>query len=314
MKIKNKRILFFGTGVIGSIYAGKLALSGQNVTVLARGKRSEELQQKGLVLFSEKFGEEKPKVSVISELKNDDIYDYVFVTLRNDNIKDVLPILSKNQSENFVFMVNTANGYSDWIEHLGEERIVPAFPGAGGKIENGVVYYQLTSKAVQPTTFGEVNGKERPRTAVLKEIFQQAGFPTTVSKNMDGWQKSHIAMICPLAYGIYYDGGDNYTLSKNKKALTLASQSLKENFAFLNQSQYGVEPAKLNIFRISPTFLTSKILSQLFNTKWSETVMCNHALAARQEVEILTNDFIQLAEQNGVELKYLKEMTSKEDR
>jgi ketopantoate reductase len=34
-----KRILIFGTGVIGSIYAGKLALAGNNVTVLARNLR-----------------------------------------------------------------------------------------------------------------------------------------------------------------------------------------------------------------------------------------------------------------------------------
>jgi 2-dehydropantoate 2-reductase len=38
---------------------------------------------------------------------------------------------------------------------------------------------------------------------------------------MDSWQKSHLGMVCPLAYGMYYDGGDNYTLSKNKKAITL---------------------------------------------------------------------------------------------
>lgn len=309
MKIENKRILFLGAGVIGSIYGGKLALSGQDVTLLARGKRLEELQQKGLVLFSEKFGEEKPKVSVISELKNNDIYDYVFVTLRNDNINDVLPILSKNQSENFVFMVNTTNGYSEWIEHLDYERVVPAFPGAGGKIENGIVHYELTSKMVQPTTFGEIDGKERHRTQALKQILKQAGFLTTISKNMDSWQKSHIAMVCPMAYGIYYDGGNNYTLSKNKKVIDLTSKALRENFTFLQQSKYGIEPAKLNIFRLSPTFAISKVLSKLFSTKWAETMMCSHALSARQEMEILTKDFIQLAEQNGVELKYLKKLS-----
>ena len=69
MKIENKRILFFGAGVIGSLYAGKLALSGQNITILARGKRLEEMQEKGLTLFSEKSGEEKPEISIISELK-----------------------------------------------------------------------------------------------------------------------------------------------------------------------------------------------------------------------------------------------------
>jgi len=300
--------LFFGAGVIGSLYAGKLALSGQNVTILSRGKRLEELQQKGLVLFSEKNGEEKPEISVISELKSDDIYDYVFVTLRNDNLNDVLPTLSQNQSQSFVFMVNTPNGFSDWIEHLGAERIIAAFPGAGGKVENGVVHYQLTAKIVQPTTLGEINGKDSQRIIILKKIIRQAGFPTAISKNMDSWLKSHLAMVCPLAYGIYYDGGNNYTLAKNKKAVTLLCKSQKENFIFLNKSKYGVEPFKLNIFRVIPTFLLSKVMSVIFNTKWSETVMYNHALLARKEMEVLTSDFIRLAENEGVELEFLKEM------
>ena len=309
-KMENKRILFFGAGVIGSLYAGKLALSGQNVTLLARGKRLEELQKKGLVLFSEKFGEEKPKISVISELKSDDIYDYIFVTLRNENLDDILPILAKNQSKNFVFMVNTPNGYSEWIKHLGEERIIPAFPGAGGKVEDGIVHYQLTPRIIQPTTLGEINEKKSERIKALKKIIGKAGFPTTISKNMDSWQKSHIAMVCPLAFGIYYDGGNNYTLAKNKKAMTLMCKALKENFVFLHKSKYGIEPFKLNVFRIVPTFLLSKIMSVVFNTKLIETVGTNHALSARKEMEVLTSDFIQLAENDGVELKYFKEMVN----
>jgi hypothetical protein len=76
----------------------------------------------------------------------------------------------------------------------------------------------------------------------------------------------------------------------------------------MNKSKYGVEPFKLNIYRIIPTFLLGKITSRTFNTKWMETVGANHALSARKEMEILTSDFIQLAENNGVELKFLKEM------
>jgi 2-dehydropantoate 2-reductase len=308
MKIENKRILFLGAGVIGSLYAGKFALSGQKITLLARGKRLEELQQKGLILFSEKYGEEKPDISIISELRSDDIYDYVFVTIRNDNLNDILPVLSQNQSQNFVFMVNTPNGYSDWVRHLGEKKIIAAFPGAGGKVENGIVHYQLTPKIVQPTTLGEIDGKDSQRTTTLKKIIRQAGFPTVISKNMDSWQKSHVGMVCSLAYGLYYDGGNNYTLSKNKKAITLICKSLKEVFTFLNKSKYSVEPFKLNVFRIIPGFLLGKILSIVFNTKWSKTVICDHALSAGNEMEILTRDFIQLAENNGAELKFLKEM------
>ena len=303
-----KKMLFFGAGVIGSLYAGKMALSGHDVTILARGRRLEELKEQGLTLSSEKFGKEKPEISVISELKNNDIYDYVFVTLRNDHINDALPVLGQNQSENFVFMVNTANGYADWIKHLGKEKVIAAFPGAGGKIETGTVHYRLTQKIIQPTTIGETDGKDSRRLKELKTILRQAGFLTVISKNMDSWQKSHVAMVCALAYGMYFDGGNNYTFAKNKKAITLMCRSLKENFVFLNHSKYGIEPFRLNVFRGLPIFLLSKIMSSVFNSQWAETVMSNHALSARKEMEMLTGDFIQLAASNGVELAFLKEM------
>ena len=36
------KICIYGAGVIGSIFTGKLSLAGNDVTVLARGKRFEE--------------------------------------------------------------------------------------------------------------------------------------------------------------------------------------------------------------------------------------------------------------------------------
>ena len=305
-----KKILIFGAGVIGSVYAGKLALTGHRVSVLARNNRLKELELNGLLLSENGKKTVKTNVTVISELKPDDVYDYIFVTLRKDQVKEALLLLSQNQSKNFVFMVNTASGYADWIGQVGLERIIPAFPGAGGKVENGIVYFSLTSRFVQPTTLGEIDGKATQRINELVKILRNAGFPTSISKKMDSWQKSHIAMVCPLAYGIYFDGGDNYTFSKNKPAIIQTNKTLKETFSFLKNSGIGVEPVKLNIFRLVPLCIMNFIIPFVFDTKLAETVISNHALAARDEMEMLFNDFILLAEDKGYNLNELKKLST----
>ena len=176
-----KKILIFGAGVIGSVYAGKLSLAGHSVSVLARNNRLNELQLNGLLLSENGKELIKTNVTIISELKADDIYDYIFVTLRKDQVKDALQLLGQNQSKNFVFMVNTSSGYADWISQIGLERVIPAFPGAGGKIENGIVYYSLTSRFIQPTTLGEIDGKATQRTNELAKILSNAGFSTSIT-------------------------------------------------------------------------------------------------------------------------------------
>lgn len=304
-----KRILIFGAGVIGSVYGGKLALAGHNVSVLARNERLKELGLNGLLLSENGKQPVKASVTVISELKPDDIYDYIFVTLKKDQIKDALPLLGQNQSKNFVIMINTASGYSDWIDEIGLERVIPAFPGAGGKLEHGIVFYSLTSRFVQPTTLGEIDGKATSRINELVKILRKAGFSTSISKKMDSWQKSHIAMVCPLAYGIYFDGGNNYTFSKNKMAIVQTNKALKEAFSFLKNSGIGVEPAKLNLFRLIPLPVLDWLLPLVFDTKWAETVISNHALTARDEMEMLFNDFILLAQNRQCNLKELKKLS-----
>lgn len=307
--MKQNRILIFGAGVIGSIYAGKLALSGQNVTILARNKRLLELQEKGLLLKSNQEKTiTKVNVTVISELLDDDLYDYVFVILRKDHLDAALPILSKNKSKKFVFMVNTPSGYLDWINSLGVNRLIPAFPGAGGKIDNGVVHYTLTSRFIQPTTFGEIGGNRTERILELKDCLRKAGFPVAISNSMDIWQKSHVAMVCPLAYGIYFDGGDNYTFAKNQVAIKQMNLALRETHNFLKHSDIGITPPKLNMFRLIPLTILNFLIPFLFNTKWAETVISNHALSGRYEMEMLTNDFIELAESKGYDLVELKKL------
>ncbi len=49
----------------------------------------------------------------------------------------------------------------------------------------------------------------------------------------------------------------------------------------------------------------------VYNTKWAETVISNHALNARKEMELICNEFIELAESKGFQLYEFKKLTGK---
>jgi len=307
-----KRILIFGAGVIGSTFGGLMAATGQDVTLLARNKRLEELNNKGLML--QRNGQETIQeipVKIISELEENDIYDFVFVTLRKEQVQQSLPVLKRNRSQNFVFMVNNPAGYDAWTEALGRERVIPAFPGSGGKIENGVVFYEIVSGMIQPTTLGELEGVISERVRVLKTILKKAGFEVSFSGNMDAWQKTHVALVGPLGDVIYVDGGNNYTVAKNPEAIRLMNQALKENFLFLKKSGIGIEPFKLNMIRFMPLWFLNIAMKFAFDTRWAETVISNHALNARNEMKVISNEFLALAESKGYALSAFKKMVDK---
>lgn len=307
-----KNILIYGAGVIGSTFGGLIAKSGENVTILARNKRLQDLKEHGLVL--QRIGQtisEKIDVTIVDAIDQDVIFDYVFVTLRNEQVNVALHDLSKINSSCFVFMVNNPSGYSKWIEVLGEDKVLPAFPGAGGNIINGVVNYEIVSPFIQPTTIGELSGKKTDRVVELKKIILKSGFSVAISNNMDVWQKTHVAMVAPLGAVIYYDGGNNYSVSKNKKAIHLMNKALVENFRFLKKSGIGIEPFKLNIIRFLPIPILNILMKYLYNTKWAEVVISNHTLNAVGEMDKISEDFLELAKQYGYNLSEFRKLLNK---
>lgn len=308
----NVRVLVYGAGVIGSIYAGKLAAARIDVTILARGNRLEQLKQLGIRLKHIKSNQIETinSVKVIDELTSTDKYDYIFVPMRKDQVSEALPVLKNNISPNIVFMVNNPSGPEQWAKEVGTDRVMIAFPGAGGRREEGIVHYHIVNRIVQPTTIGELENPKSERLRLLAIILGRAGFKVGVSANIAAWQLTHVAMVTPMANSIYMDGGSNYTTAKNKEAISLMSSAIKEAFHFLKDSKMVIEPAKLRFFLICPDWLLNYFLSKLYSTKWAETVISNHTLAARPEMKLLADEFIQLAEQKNYSIPNYKRLAS----
>ena len=80
------RILIYGAGVIGSLYAVLFAEAGYDTSIYARGKRLEALRNNGL-LYKKNQEVIKAEIKIRGELANDDIYDFILLTVRREQEK-----------------------------------------------------------------------------------------------------------------------------------------------------------------------------------------------------------------------------------
>ncbi|HWI61864.1 MAG TPA: 2-dehydropantoate 2-reductase N-terminal domain-containing protein [Symbiobacteriaceae bacterium] len=293
------RILVFGAGVLGSLYAARLKQAGQEVTILARGARAEEIRQHGIVLEDETTGTRtETRLPVISELAVDDCYDVILVLVRRDQIDSTLPQLAANRSPSVVFMANNASGPSGLVDALGEGRVLLGFAGAGGAREGHVVRCRVVSAQTQPTTLGELSGQVTPRLEAITAALQQAGFPTAFSANIDAWLKTHAVGVVPIAGAMYF-AGDNYKLAASKDGLYLMIRAFREGVRALMALGIPVEPAKFKVLRWIPAWFLAILLRRIFATKRAELVMWRHAAHARGEMELLADDVRALMRRAG---------------
>ena len=282
------RILVYGAGVIGSIYAVLMSEVGYGVTVLARGKRLTDLSNNGLRYYK-KGKVEIANITVIDRLEDSDKYDYIFLPVRTEQLKQALYELKSNKSPNIVTMVNTLEKYEELEKICGVNRLIPAFPGAGGSIDNGILNASLTPKIIQPTTFGEISKRKTDRIAELAEIFRKSHIPYQIVSDMHNWQISHLGMVVPIA-DAYYMSSSPETVYENKAIMKKTAKQMKDNFKILAKHKI-LSPFKFYLFMICPTWVFTIILSAVFKSKFGHKFMYEHSMNAPQEMRQLHTEF-----------------------
>ncbi len=272
------------------------------MTVLARGKRFDEIAAQGIVLEHALNGTRTvTPVDVTTDLKPDDCYDLILVVMRRNQITDVLPTLAANRKSPLMLsMVNNPLGYDEWLKAVGGERLLVGFAGAGGTRVDGVVYYHVVSPLLQPTTLGEPEGGVTDRVEKLARVFKQAGFPTAVCKDMDAWQKTHVAWVSALANSLYMAGGSGEALAHRPDVVRLGVQAIRDGFAVLRAMGVPVTPRKLKAFEWIPRPLLVAALRLWARTRHFDTIATRHTLAAFDEMEMVSGDFQALARSTAV--------------
>jgi 2-dehydropantoate 2-reductase len=296
------KILFYGVGPLGSLYSSRLKESGQDVSVLARGQRLEDIRKHGIVLEDSATGHRTTThIEVVERLDPKDTYDLVVVLMRKNKISDILPALSENHnSPNVLFMCNNVSGPSEMTDALARERVLLGFAGAGGYFKDHAVIYEVVSGRQQPTMFGELDGDTTPRVKQIAEAFKGAGFPVAVSNNMDAWLKTHAAEILPTGGAFYMAGIDNYRLSRTRDSLVLMVRAIREGYKVLNANDIPITPSNHKIFNWIPEPLLIALMKRMLSTKTAETVMVGHAKSAQDEIKQMADDFTMLARKTSV--------------
>lgn len=300
-----QKILVYGAGVLGSLYAGKLHQAGYAVTLLTRTERLEALRRDGLVLVNEgaegsAAREEHISLPVICELAPGDAYDLVLVVVRKNQIPSVLPALAANTgTPNVLFLVNNAEGAEPLVSALGRERVLLGFPGAGGQRTGNTVHYYLASSA-QPTTIGELDGKHSVRLDQIAQAFQDGGLPAAICGNMDAWLKTHVALVSPMANAIYLAGGSNYRLARTRDGVVLMVRAVKEGLRVLRALNIPLTPGWYRVLEWLPEPLLVAVLQKRLGSTQVELAMAGHANAARDEMNELAKEFRALVHASGV--------------
>ena len=299
------RVLVYGAGPLGSLFAARLQEGGNDVSILARGQRLADLHEHGIVLHDVRTKQQTvTRVNVVEALAPEDAYDLVLVIMRKNHALKILSVLAANtHTPTILFLMNNAAGPGELVEALGRERVLIGFPNSAGYREGHVVHCLAGTEdnpALVP--FGEVDGRVTPRTRQVARILESApGFGAETRTDMDAWLKYHVALLMPsLAPALYAAGTDKDRLARTRDLVVLTVRAIREGFRVLRALGLPVTPSRFKVFEWMPEPLMVWFLQRRLTDPLMEVAMVRHANAARDEVTHLTDEFLVLAHATSV--------------
>jgi 2-dehydropantoate 2-reductase len=295
------KILVYGAGNIGSLYAALLKESGQDVCILARGKRVADIRDFGIRLESTVSAKRTTTlVNAVERLNADDHYDLVLVILPKNRISQALPILAASrQTPSIMFFCNNAAGAQEMTEALGVDRVLLGFPGAAAVSRDDRIRYLILPAREQPTTIGELDGHTSSRLKAIEEAFQAAGFAVAICSNMDAWLKTHATEIVATAGALYMTGVDTTRLARSPDALVLMRQAILEGYRVLSANGIPITPKSHRIFQWLPKPLLLLVMRRMIESD-TASIKIGHALGARDEMKTIADELRSLARKTSV--------------
>lgn len=237
------KVLVYGAGVIGGEIAHALCISGNEVTILARGEWAETLRRKGLRIhhYIQKT-DTTDRPHVIEQL-NDKQYDAVFAVMQYRQMEKILPDLAKVNSPVVVLTGNNLSA-DEMEETILKDTAVPktvlfGFGSTAGVRENGILTAVHTGDGKLTIGKAHEDLPEELKT-LIRQLFAGSKMSVSFCDNMDAWLKYHAAFILPVVHLSYKTGCDLTKATKAERNLML--DAAKDAYHLLMKLGYPVRP------------------------------------------------------------------------
>ena len=231
------RILVFGAGVIGSNLAADLFASGRDVTILARGEWADTLDKNGLVIdpiFSP--GKKTYRIPVIRELKEDNVFDAIFVVMRYTQLESVISMILANDSKNIVFVGNNLSP-KEIVEKLPGKNVLFGFSMSAGHREKD----RVVSISLHKITIGQLKDAASNE-QLIQDIFVGTKVKATYQPNMEDYLLCHAAFVTPVAFACYYTDGDLKRIKNDKAYLNQIIDANIEGYSAIENAGHEILP------------------------------------------------------------------------
>jgi len=229
-----------GAGVVGQVYAGRLAEAGHRVHLIARGATLTDLTREGVRLHRD-GRTSTPDVDIVADPADlPGEVDVAYLAVRADQVESALPLLERVPARVVVTLVNLAGEARPVADRLGRERTILGFSGVGGtRGPDGVTYHEVKQ---QPTTIGRAGGREQ---AVVADL-RGAGFTVDTVDDPVAWLATHAVFIAGIGAAILRSG-DSTTLGRDRAATSQMVLAVRDGFQALSRLGTPVIPTPLKV-------------------------------------------------------------------
>lgn len=219
------KVLVYGAGVIGSYLAHVLCAAGNDVTLLARGQRKRDLEERGLAIrhyLQQSDTVDRPEIT--DALDPGVRYDAVFAVMQYQQMLAILPELAAADTP-LVCLVGNNMAAPEMERVILEGSAAPktvlfGFQGTAGRREDGRIICVRMGAGV--LTCGTLHGEpDAAAKAALQNLFAGQMYGVEYMPDMDAWYKCHLAFILPIACLCYQTDCDLRRATRRQRRLLL---------------------------------------------------------------------------------------------